>query len=205
MTSNRESRVSTHGFFSHASALVESAHIGEGTKIWAYSHVMKGAMIGTDCNIGDHCYIEDGARIGNEVVVKNGVSIWQGVTLEDRVFVGPNVAFTNDLMPRAKVFHSEYVKTVIREGASLGANVTLVCPVEVGRHAMIGAGAVVTHDVPDFGLAYGNPARLVAFVCQCGSRLPIELATDGDPKCSCGKRYQKWGSQIREVSSGATS
>src|SRR5713226_1217003 len=132
MTSNRETRVGTRGFFSHPSALVESTNIGEGTKIWAYSHVMKGAVIGRDCNIGDHCYIEDGARIGNGVVVKNGVSVWQGVTLEDRVFVGPNVAFTNDLRPRAKTPPEEWLRTTVEHGASLGANSTILPGIRIG-------------------------------------------------------------------------
>jgi UDP-2-acetamido-3-amino-2,3-dideoxy-glucuronate N-acetyltransferase len=128
----------------HPTALVESTAIGDGSRIWAYCHILPGAIVGRDCNIGDHCYVEGGAAIGDEVVLKNGVSVWNGVTIGDRVFVGPNVAFTNDRAPRAKVFHATSVPTIIQEGASLGANATIVCGIVIGRYAMVGAGAVVT-------------------------------------------------------------
>ncbi|HLZ09090.1 MAG TPA: acyltransferase [Chloroflexota bacterium] len=177
----------------HPTALVESAMIGDGTTIWAYCHVLAGAVIGRNCNLGDHCYVEAQATIGDDVVLKNGVSVWSGVAIENRVFVGPNVAFTNDRAPRAKVFNSTVVPTLIREGASLGANATILCGIIVGRYAMVGAGAVVTRDVPDFGLALGNPARVVGHVCQCARRLTF-LA--GVASCDCGRSYRQDQSRV---------
>ena len=131
----------TGSYYVHPKALVETNQVGAGTRIWAFVHVLKGAVIGKDCNIGDHCFVEGGVTIGNEVVIKNGVSIWEGVTIEDRVFVGPNVAFTNDRALRAKVFRDDYDKLLVKEGASIGANATLIAPLIIGRFAMIGAGA----------------------------------------------------------------
>ena len=147
--------------FIHPQALVESDAIGEGTRIWAFCHVLAGATVGRDCNLGDHAFVESGVTIGDECVIKNGVSIWDGVTLEDRVFVGPNAAFTNDLVPRARVRRGAWDRTLVKEGASIGANATLVCPLVVGRYALIGAGAVVTRDVPSGCQVVGNPARLL--------------------------------------------
>jgi acetyltransferase-like isoleucine patch superfamily enzyme len=175
--------------FIHSTALVESETVGSGTRIWAFAHILKGAKIGSDCNIGDHCFIEGNVRIGNSVVIKNGVSVWSGVTLEDRVFVGPNAVFTNDLFPRAKVYHDEDIKTLLREGASVGANATLRCGVTVGRWAMIGAGSVVTRDVLDFALVYGVPAHLHGWVCICGSRLDIPLKGNSHVVCQCNRAY----------------
>ena len=177
------------GFFAHATALVESETIGPGTRIWAFAHVMRDVVIGRDCNFGDHCFIESGVRLGDEVVVKNGVSIWNGVTIEDRVFIGPNAAFTNDTIPRAKAFHQEHERTLVREGASIGANATLLCGITVGRYAMIGAGSVVTRDVPDFALVYGNPARQHGWACGCGEQLNLPVAGNGLARCQCGQSY----------------
>jgi acetyltransferase-like isoleucine patch superfamily enzyme len=179
----------------HPAALVTSTEIGAGTRIWAFCHVLDGAVIGRNCNIGDYCYVEGGAVIGNDVVVKNHVAIWRGVTVEDRVFVGPNVAFTNDLLPRAKVFRAEYDRTVIREGASLGANATILCGLTIGRYALVGAGAVVTRDVPDFALAVGNPGRIRGFVCACGKRLAL---ADHVAVCACGAHYRERDHRVEE-------
>ena len=182
--------------YRHPTSLIHSNRIGPHTRIWAFCHIMPGATIGSGCNIGDHCYIEGGACIGDEVVIKNGVAIWDGVTIESRAFIGPNVAFTNDLRPRAKAVRATYDRTRICEGASVGANVTLVCGITVGRFALVGAGAVVTRDVPDFALMLGNPARLRSFVCQCGQRLVFSPA---DAQCDCGGRFRRSDGRVKEV------
>ena len=191
--------MSSQRFSIHSTALVESDDVGSGTRVWAFVHVLKGAVIGRDCNIGDHCYIEGGVKIGDEVVIKNGVSLWTGVTIEDRTFIGPNVAFTNDLVPRAKVYRDEYDHTLVREGASIGANATLLSPLTIGRYALIGAGSVVTHDVPDFALVYGNPAQRHGWVCQCGKRLEFDDALPAIARCECGLEYQKQGNVVEEL------
>lgn len=183
----------------HPQAIVESENIGKGTKIWAFVHILKGALIGFNCNIGDHCYIEGKVKIGDEVVIKNGVSLWGGVTIGNHVFVGPNVTFTNDLLPRAKVYHDNYDSTLVKEGASIGANATLISPIAIGCYALVGGGAVVTQNVLNFGLVYGNPARLVGFVCRCAKSLPIDLEQDGMVGCSCGRSYRKQGLVLREI------
>jgi acetyltransferase-like isoleucine patch superfamily enzyme len=180
----------------HPTSLIDSDDIGTDTRIWAFCHILPGAVIGDNCNIGDHCYIEGGVTIGDEVVIKNGVAIWEGVTIESRAFIGPSVTFTNDRVPRAKVTRPRYERTLIREGASLGANVTVLCGLTVGRFALVGAGAVVTHDVPDFGLVLGNPAQLRDFVCRCGEHLVFSSNYAG---CGCGHRYIRHGRRIEEL------
>jgi acetyltransferase-like isoleucine patch superfamily enzyme len=176
----------SNGVFKHPLSLVESESIGDGTRIWAWAHVMKGARIGADCNIGEHCFIESGVVLGDRVTVKNGVAVWEGVTAEDDVFLGPNAVLTNDLRPRSKVYHAKVEPIVLREGSTIGANATVVCGVTIGRWAMVGAGSVVTRDVPDHALVYGNPGRLRGHVCRCSR--PLKL-TDGVAACSCGRRY----------------
>jgi acetyltransferase-like isoleucine patch superfamily enzyme len=183
-------------YVKHSTALVETKLIGSGTRTWAFTHILSGAVIGRDCNIGDHCYIEGGVKIGNEVVIKNGVSLWKGITIEDHAFIGPNVAFTNDRYPRAKVYRDEYDFTVIKEGASIGANATLLCPITVGCCAMIGAGSVVTKDVPDYALVAGNPGKIKGYVCCCGKKLSFKVRDNGEVSCSCGLRFQKIGSFV---------
>jgi len=173
----------------HPQALVESQKIGAGTHIWAFAHVLKGARIGCDCNIGDHCYIENGVTIGDQVVIKNGVSIWEGLLIEDLVFIGPNVSFTNDLFPRAKIYHGHYERTLIRKGASIGANATILCGITLGRWCLVGAGSVVTRDVPDFAIVYGNPGKLKAWVCKCGKILGFVRGKR--ICCGCGLEYEK--------------
>jgi UDP-2-acetamido-3-amino-2,3-dideoxy-glucuronate N-acetyltransferase len=167
-------------YFVHPKALVETTRIGEGTRVWAFAHVMKGASIGRDCNVGDHAFIEAGARVGHGVTIKNGVTIWEGVTVGDFAFLGPCVVFTNDLRPRsprapragARYRAKEWlVRTRVGKGASLGANATVVCGVRIGDHAMVGAGTVVTADVPAHALWLGVPGRLAGYVCECGKPL----------------------------------
>lgn len=176
-------------YFVHPNALVESENIGPGTRIWAFAHILKGATIGSGCNVGDHCFVEGNVRIGDDVVVKNGVSIWSGVTLEDSVFVGPNAVFTNDLYPRAKVYHEEDVETQVCHGATIGANATLRCGIRVGQWAMIGAGSTVVHDVADYALVYGVPARQQGWICACTERLQLPLEGSGRAACQCGRSY----------------
>jgi acetyltransferase-like isoleucine patch superfamily enzyme len=171
-------------FYVHPAALVETDEIGSDTRIWAFAHVQSGAKIGQGCNVGDHSFIEKGVTIGDNVTVKNGVSIWEGVTIEDNVFVGPNVAFTNDLRPRSKVYHSEVSSTIVMQGASIGANATIVAGVELGEYCMIGAGAVVTESVQAFSLVLGIPAKFHSWVSKKGNTLHFEngQATDADER-----------------------
>jgi UDP-2-acetamido-3-amino-2,3-dideoxy-glucuronate N-acetyltransferase len=171
--------------FIHPSALCESEDVGPGTRVWAFAHVMAGAIVGRDCNICGHAFIESGAVVGSRVTVKNHALIWHRVTLEDDVFVGPAVVFTNDLTPRVgfKKTPDELVPTRVRRGASVGANATIRCGVTIGERALIGAGSVVLADVPSFALVAGNPAAQVGWACECGARLPHDL------RCDCGRRF----------------
>jgi acetyltransferase-like isoleucine patch superfamily enzyme len=169
------------GCYFHPTALVESDQIGEGTRIWAFAHVMPGARVGRNCNLGDHVFVESRASIGNNATIKNNVCIWTGVELGDDVFVGPNVAFTNDRFPRSprmiqaqeRYENSEnwLLHTVVEQGASIGANATILPGVRLGRYCMVAAGALVTSDVPQFALVVGSPARIVGELCRCGQRL----------------------------------
>jgi len=178
--------LSTH--FQHPQAIVDAGvTIGKGTRVWAFAHILTGAVLGDDCNICDHTFIEGAVRLGHRVTVKCGVYLWNGVVVEDDVFIGPSVVFTNDLRPRSRHYPEQYLKTLLKEGASLGANSTLLPGRTIGRWSMVGAGAVVTRDVPDFALVLGNPARLAGWVCRCGERLP-EFAADS-ARCGCGRSY----------------
>jgi UDP-2-acetamido-3-amino-2,3-dideoxy-glucuronate N-acetyltransferase len=167
----------------HPLALCESDDVGAGTRIWPFAHVMRGAHVGAGCNIGEHAFIEDGAWVGDGVTVKNGVLIWDRVVIEDFVFLGPGTVFTNDLAPRAGNGRTreEFLPTLVRRGATIGANATVVCGITIGRHAFVGAGAVVTRDVLPGALVLGNPAVQVGWVCECGARL------EGDRPCRCGR------------------
>ncbi len=151
-------------YFKHPNGIVEDgAVIGSHTRVWAWAHVLNGARIGSDCNLCDHTFVENGVTIGDRVTVKCGVYIWEGITIEDDVFIGPSVTFTNDKFPRSKQYPAEYCKTIIEQGASIGANATIL-PVTIGAHAMVGAGAVVTKKVPPYAIVVGNPARIVGYV-----------------------------------------
>lgn len=171
--------------FVHPSSYVdEGAVVGEGTKIWHFCHVQSGAVIGSGCSLGQNVNVAGGAVIGNGVRIQNNVSVYDGVMLEDNVFCGPSCVFTNVGTPRAHFpVHGVYARTLVKEGASLGANCTVVCGHTVGRSALVAAGAVVTHDVPDFALMAGVPARQIGWVCECGKRLGEDL------KCECGRSY----------------
>jgi UDP-2-acetamido-3-amino-2,3-dideoxy-glucuronate N-acetyltransferase len=182
--------------FIHESAYVDDgARIGKGSKIWHFCHIMPGAVIGERCNLGQNVVVMPGARIGNNVKIQNNVSIYEGVTLEDDVFCGPSCVFTNVLNPRSHVSRkNEYAPTLVRRGTSIGANATIVCGITLGEYAFVGAGAVVTTDVPAFGLVVGVPARRVGWMCQCGERLRL---AGGAAACErCGWRYREQGAQL---------
>jgi acetyltransferase-like isoleucine patch superfamily enzyme len=149
-------------FFIHSHALVESKQIGKNTRIWAFAHVLPNASIGADCNICDHVFIENDVVIGDRVTIKCGVQIWDGIQLEDDVMVGPNATFTNDLYPRSKQ-PFELRRTVVKRGASIGANATILCGITIGEGAMVGAGSVVLKDVPPHAVVVGNPARIIRY------------------------------------------
>ena len=181
----------------HPSAHVDDgARLGSGTFVWHNAHVRSGAVVGEGCVLGKDVYVDSGVTVGDHVKIQNGVSVFAGVTLERGVFCGPNAVFTNDLHPRAinpdgapqAATDWEVVPTLVREGASIGANATIVCGTTIGRWAAVGAGSVVTRDVPDHGLVYGNPARLHAHVCRCGARLADAPSPSGTHVCpSCGR------------------
>ncbi len=175
-------------FFVHERGLCESDQVGEGTRIWAFAHVMKGAKIGGRCNVGDHAFIETGAVIGNRVTIKNAVLIWDGVRIEDDVFVGPNAVFTNVERPRAefKLKREQFGTTLVRRGATIGANATIVCGVTIGEYAFVAAGAVVTKDVAAHATVAGNPASQRGWSCVCGARLPETLSC-----ANCRRAYEQ--------------
>ena len=150
-------------YFKHATAIVETESVGTGTRIWAYAHVLPGAVVGADCNLCDHTFIENDVRIGDRVTIKSGVQLWDGVTLEDDVFVGPNATFSNDPFPRSRQRPERFERTLVKRGASSGANATILPGLTIGERAMVGAGAVVTHDVPPLAIVAGNPARIVGY------------------------------------------
>jgi UDP-2-acetamido-3-amino-2,3-dideoxy-glucuronate N-acetyltransferase len=186
-------------YFAHPSAFIdEDVEIGAGTSVWHVSHILRNSRVGKDCRIGQNVVIGPNVRVGDSVKIQNNVSVYEGVTLEDRVFCGPSVVFTNVHNPRSEIRRMDEVRpTVVRYGATLGANCTIVCGVTIGRYAFVGAGAVVTKDVPDFALVVGNPARVAGWMCACGNRIKLK-ESEGDGVCgACQKRYQKIGREVR--------
>jgi UDP-2-acetamido-3-amino-2,3-dideoxy-glucuronate N-acetyltransferase len=191
--------VSVHpDVFVHESAYVDDgATIGAGTKVWHFCHILGGAVIGERCSFGQNVVVMNGTRVGNNVKVQNNVSIYEGVELEDDVFCGPSMVFTNVLNPRAHVSRRhEYQRTLVRRGATIGANATIVCGTTLGEYAFVGAGAVVASDVADYALMVGVPARRIGWMCQCGVRLP----DSGEGTCAaCGSTYEPVADGIRRT------
>jgi len=188
----------------HASSFVDDpCEIGAGTKIWHFSHVMQNCKIGEKCNIGQNVVVSPDVVIGNNVKIQNNVSVYTGCILEDDVFCGPSMVFTNVVNPRSHVIRrEEYKRTLVRRGASMGANSTIVCGITIGQYAFIGAGSVVTRDVPDYALMYGNPARIRGWMCACGIKLPFRVDNQHEAgECaSCGKRYRRSAIAVQEIS-----
>lgn len=183
-------------YFVHESSYIdENVEIGDGTKVWHFSHVQKGAKLGEKCSIGQNVNISNNVKIGNGVKIQNNVSVYEGVELEDYVFCGPSMVFTNDLTPRSKYPKGTegYKKTLVKNGASIGANATIVCGNTIGRWAMIASGAVVTKDVPNYALMAGVPAKQIGWVCECG------IVFKDEHKCyECGREYSLYNGELAE-------
>jgi UDP-2-acetamido-3-amino-2,3-dideoxy-glucuronate N-acetyltransferase len=188
------------GVLVHPQGLCESDEVGEGTRVWAFAHVMKGARVGRRCNVGEGSFIESGAVIGDHCTVKNGVSVWDRVTVEDHCFLGPNCVFTNDRTPRSHPDYAtrpeDWLPTFLREGTTIGANATIVCGVTLGSWCFVAAGAVVTRDVLPHAMVAGNPARRIGWACRCGRRLSVSL------NCTCGLAYAEDQGAIRSTNLG---
>jgi UDP-2-acetamido-3-amino-2,3-dideoxy-glucuronate N-acetyltransferase len=180
----------------HETAVIdEQVHVGAGTKIWHFSHILSNTRIGENCSIGQNVVIGPDVVIGNQCKIQNNVSVYKGVTLEDGVFCGPSMVFTNIYNPRAEIRKMDQVRpTLVKHGATIGANATIICGVTLGRYCFIGAGAVVTRDVPDHALGFGNPARHIGWACRCGERLGDDLQCD-----FCGKRYKQSGGGLKGI------
>jgi len=188
----------------HPAAIVETHQIGKGTRIWAFTHIMRDVSIGKNCNIGEHCFIESGAVIANNITIKNGNMVWNGVTLQDGVFIAPHVTFTNDLYPRsprllqAKRRYSNQkwlFPTLVKQGATVGAGAIILANITIYEFAMVGAGAVVTRNVPPYALVIGNPARIQGWVCLCGQPLEFRL---GIATCNnCKRRFTQDGNEVQ--------
>jgi UDP-2-acetamido-3-amino-2,3-dideoxy-glucuronate N-acetyltransferase len=189
------------GYHAHPSAIVDDgAEIGDGTRIWHFSHVMGGTRIGRGGNLGQNVFVASGVTIGDNVKIQNNVSLYTGVEVEDDVFLGPSMVFTNVVNPRSHVSRKdEYQRTLVRRGATIGANATVVCGVTLGRYCFVGAGAVVTRDVPDHALVYGTPARIRGWMCQCGIQLEFGEAGDTAQCGACGAHYRRSGEVIEPV------
>ena len=191
-------------YFVHESSYVDQpCVIGEGSKIWHFSHIMRDCTLGERCSIGQNVVISPGCRIGSNVKIQNNVSIYTGVVLEDDVFCGPSCVFTNVINPRSHIpRQDEYRQTLVMRGASIGANATIICGHTLGKYCFVGAGSVVTRDVPDYALVIGNPARIHAWVCHCSGKLPLSVAAVGQEEASCpecARRYRRMGHAVEQI------
>ena len=192
-------QASRASYFVHESAFIDDdVKIGEGTTIWHVSHILKNSQIGKNCRIGQNVVIGPNVSIGDGVKIQNNVSVYEGVTLEDDVFCGPSMVFTNVFNPRSEIRRMDELRpTLVRRGATLGANCTIVCGITIGRYAFIGAGAVVTKDVPDFALVTGNPGRIAGWMCACGNRILFNGTESSGACCSCRSQYTRVGNEVR--------
>ena len=191
-------------YWCHESVIIDNgATLGEGTKVWHFSHVCSGAVIGEGCSLGQNVFVGNRVVIGNRCKIQNNVSIYDNVTLEDDVFCGPSMVFTNVYNPRAAIVRKEeYRSTLIRQGATLGANCTVVCGVTIGRYAFIGAGAVINKDVPDYALMVGVPARQIGWMSEYGEQLDLPLSGYAETRCAqTGQRYRLNGQQLAPLNS----
>ncbi len=175
-------------YFVHEKAIVETTKIGDRTRIWAFVHILPGAIIGKNANICDQCFIENDVEIGDNVTIKSGVHIWDGAKIEKNVFIGPSVTFANDRFPRSKNTDFQKEHILLKEGCTIGANATLLPGITIGRHAFVGAGSVVTKNVPEYVLVYGNPAQSHGYICSCGKQLNID-PNSSKISCACGRSY----------------
>jgi len=198
MPSNTTSK---NKFWSHKTAEIqEGVKIGKGTKVWHHCQILKGAQIGENCVIGHNCFISSKAKLGNGVRIESNTDVWDLVTLEDFVFVGPSAVFTNDINPRAKYLKSKFpqygkwLPTLVEEGATIGANATIVCGNKIGKWAFVGAGAVVVDNIPDFALVVGVPAKIIGWICECGNK--IEFKNKKTTCRVCKRKYQKKGNKV---------
>jgi UDP-2-acetamido-3-amino-2,3-dideoxy-glucuronate N-acetyltransferase len=191
----------------HTAIVDEGAQLGDGCRVWHFVHISAGARIGQGCSFGQNVYVGNDVAIGDNVKIQNNVSVYDAVTLEDEVFCGPSMVFTNVYNPRAAVVRKdEYRRTLVRRGATLGANCTIVCGVTIGAHAFVGAGAVVHRDVPDFALVVGVPARQAGWMSRFGERLPLPLRGQGEATClHTGDRYRLDGERLQLLESGGQS
>lgn len=185
--------------FVHPTAVVdEDVSIGEGTRIWHFTHLGKGCRIGERCSLGQNVYVAPGVTIGSNVKIQNNVSIYEGVELEDDVFCGPSMVFTNVITPRSAFPRNtsrHYIRTLVRRGATIGANATIVCGNTIGEFGFVGAGAVVTHSVPNYAIVVGNPARVIGYACECGARLSLE--TNGAHCTGCARAFRRVDGKLR--------
>lgn len=202
MTKTVASELAKNYFIHESSYADESSSIGDGVKIWHFSHIMKNSTVGEKCNLGQNVVISPDVILGKNVKIQNNVSVYTGVICEDDVFLGPSCVFTNVINPRSFIERkNEYRKTIVKKGATIGANATIVCGHNVGRYAFVGAGTVVTKDVPDYALVVGNPARIIGYVCECGDRLiSVDKVINTEHICkTCNREYMLTGNEMEPV------